>query len=724
MTNKYLKAVKSYFLILLIGLLSSQCSRNDAGKSTSGEQESANLDQKKDYSDWKNDKLTLFVHFGAYSQLEGQWQGRLTDGPAEDIWANSGIFLNQYERMVREFDPQKWDAQNIINIARDTGYKTIIFTAKHHDGFCLFGTKTTKFNSVDFTPLNADLIAEMASACEKANMNFGISFSLTDWHLPVAFPMTDKQNNPVSPEHHQTNLAQLEELMSNYGPISEVYFHSGINTTKQSRELKKLIKEKQPECLISNGIGNDLGDFIATEFNQSHEHSLSVPWIKRSSAFKNTLSFHKQTDNQDALSIARKKVREMVQVISEGGNFAFNLGPKADGSFSETEEEIIKHMGRWIKVNREAIFGTRQNPLHRSNPNWHLTFKNNKLYVFVLRVPTNKAIRLSGFENKIESVQFLGSGIEPDFRQMGQTHIIEWTSPAMADPMQLPVLEISFENPVSELTESPISVSSADTIILDIDNAIKHRSISGMDKSTNIPSIVGLKWNVISDENLRGKLHFNPQSQGKELTLKTATDTIKLKLNGKPEKLIRSENDTIETGKIFQTPPFYGCLKKVHINPNGNNRLQMSNSPWMGINPDKKDPFLPLPLNAKYYYLEIESENAQKFCYEIRANDGLQVWLNKKQIILTVNSRPGEPMARELILDLKKGKNILLVKNYNRLGNQNYFKLSPKPDAMWMTQSVSIPADAEFIELDKGTDELRHEDIGLTDFSITLTSKN
>jgi alpha-L-fucosidase len=724
MTYKYLKTIKLYTTILIAGLISLNCSQKEQNQTPKGSKTQIDLRQLADVSEWQDDKLTLFVHFGSYSRLEGEWQGQLTDGPAEEIWARSGIFLNQYERMAREFDPKNWDAQKIINLARDTGYKTIIFSAKHHDGFCLFETETTKFNSVDFTPLNQDIIAEMADACQKANMNFGISFSLTDWHLPSAYPMSEKHNTPVSPEHHQTNLAQLKELLVNYGSVSEVYLHSGINSPEQSLELRKLIKETQPKCLISNGIGNNLGDFIATEFNQSPEFSLSTPWIQRSSAFENTLAYHKRTDNQDALSIAREKVREMIQVISKGGNYAFNIGPRADGSFSQTEEEIIKHMGRWIKVNRKAIFGIHPNPLNSSNPNWDLTTKDNKLYIFVHSVPANETIRLSGIENTIESVQFLGSGIKPDFRQMGQTHIIEWTSPAMADPMQLPVLEVTFKNPLKNLLRNPISVHPGDTILLNYENATKFRSISGMDQATNIPSVISLKWNIVSDGNLHGQIQFKPEHQGRNLILRTANDTIRLTLKGKEDNLIRSENDTIETGKIFLTPAFYGCLQKVHINPNGSNRLQVSNSPWMSINPDKKAPYSPLPLSSTYHYLEVESENPQQFCYQISANDGLQVWLNKKQIMLALNPSPGDLMTKELVLDLKKGKNTVIIKNYNRLGSPDYFKLTPLPDAKWLKQSINIPADAKFIKLGKDTGELFHSDIGLTDFSITLTSKN
>lgn len=724
MMRKFFKGLKYSTIILLSGLLSTQCSPKEDNNQKSKEEKEKEFQNPADFSTWKSDKLTLFVHFGVYSLLEGEWKGQLTDGPAEDIWAGSGIFLNQYERIARDFDPKNWNAQKIIDLARDTGYKTIIFTAKHHDGFCLFDTETTKFNSVDFTPLNKDLINELANACKKANMKFGVSFSLTDWHLPSAYPMSAKHNTPVSPEHHQTNLNQIKELLTNYGSISEIYLHSGFNTPDQSRSLRNLIKETQQECLISNGIGNDMGDFIATEFNQNPEHSLSAPWIKRSSAFENTLAYHKRNEEEDALSIARKKVRDLVQVVSEGGNYAFNIAPGAEGNFSETEEAVVKHMGRWIKVNRQAIFNTEANPLYSSNPNWHLTTKANKLYVFVQSVPANQTIRLSGIENKMESVQFLGSGIEPGFRQMGDTHIIEWTSPAMADPMQLPVLEITFKDPVEIPERNPISVSSGDTIVLDRENAIKYRSITGMDKATNIPSVVALKWNIVSDGSLKADMQFNSRHQGKKLILKTALDTISLTLKGKKDKLIRSENDTIETGKIFQTPPFYGCFKKVHINPNGSNRLQISNSPWMTVNPDKKYPFSPLPLSVRYNYLEIESENAQQYCFQVTGNNGLQVWLNKKQLILALNSAPEQPMIRVLVLDLKKGKNTLVIKNYNRLGREDYFKLSPVPDANWLRQSVTIPAGAEFVMLGKDPSEPPHSDIDLTDFSISLTSKN
>jgi alpha-L-fucosidase len=713
-----------FSLTLLFASVLPSCSKKEAQKTTTT---STDVPTQKSTEDilthWEKDKLSLFIHFGVYSELEGKWNNKKIEGSSEDIWGNAGLFLEDYERTARTFNPNKWDANEIVNLARDIGMKTIILSAKHHDGFCLFDTETTDFNSVKFTPLNKDLVASMASACKNGKINFGISFSLTDWHLPAAFPMSKYRGNPVSDEHHKINLQQIRELLTNYGPVSEIYFHSGLNTPAQSSELKDLINELQPECLVSNGIGNNFGDFIATEWNKKPEVELNSPWIMRSSLLPSSLGYLPEVKNIDQLETARTKVRELTDVISKGGNYALNIGPKGDGSLPETETEILRHIGRWIKVNREAITGTYKTPFASPSKYWKITQKANKLFLFVNSVPTNQTIQLSGFKNKIQSVSFLGSGIEPTFEQSGERYTINWTSPAMADPMQMPVLRIIFQDSIHAITAPHLKISQNDTVSLDLQNCIRLKSITGRDRLSSIPSTTSLLWNIDAEHEQTATLRFTPQQQGRILMLETSGKRMEVTLKGKQRELIRSENDTIQTGTIFKSIPFYGALDEVQINPAGQDRLQVSNSSWMGINKNKKDPYALLPLSTVYYYTDIESENDQQYCYQIIGNDGLQVWFNKKELLLTENPATGNPMKKELVLNLKEGKNILLVKNFNRMGAGDYFDLIPEPDAKWLTQEIPISANPGFIKITDAARTSKYNDIDLSNFSITLVPK-
>ncbi|WP_026055281.1 alpha-L-fucosidase [Anaerophaga thermohalophila] len=712
----------AHIILLSVALVSTMCS--DAKKEKQEpEQINEEVGLPVDHlQQWNADKLSLFVHFGVYSVLGGEWEGKKAER-AENIWAETGMFADEYEQTARDLTPKNWDPAKLINLARDLGIKNIIFTVKHHDGFCLFKTETTPFNIVDFTTFDHDLMEEIADACNNANIGIGINFSLTDWHLPAASPMSSHYGAPVTEAHHQNNLDQIRELLTNYGDISAIYFYSGINTPAQSRELRELIKSLQPQCLISNGIGNNMGDFIASPFNHAPVIIPDIPWIQRSSALRPSLGYKKNKTTVDTLGIARSKIRELVKVISEGGNYALNLAPKGDGSLDELEKEILNHMGRWIKVNRDAIFRTQKNPLGDTSNSWLATWKDDHLYLFIDSVPSSQKIVFSAPGNEIEKVRFLGSGIEPAFFSRGQKHEITWTSPAMADPMQLPVLEVTMKDTIQPIAGEPLYTALNDTISLHLNNATPFRSISGMDRLSEIPSNTALRWNLGIKQKPSALLKFTSFEVGKTIKIKTESSEMVETLKGNRSNLIRSENDTIQTGQIFRSKPFYGALKDLHVNPNGNNRLQISHGSWM-VNSGHKDNLKPLPLTHHYYYVEIDSENPQKHLYRITGNDGIQVWLNKEEVLLAGNDNMEKPMTCEVVLNLKKGENILLIKNFNRWGNEDHFSLTPMPQARWLIQSVEIPENPGFIEVTEQNKENVHADIYMPNFSIELMSEN
>jgi alpha-L-fucosidase len=671
--------------------------------------------------EWRKDKLSLFVHFGAYSLFEGEWNNKIIDGPAENIWPIAGIPVEEYERKVRQFNPKKWDANDMVNLARDIGMKRIILNARHHDGFCLFETATTEFNTVDFTPFNRDLVNEMAEACNKGKIKFSVSFSLCNWHLPAAEPMSVNHNTPVTDDHHQVNLTQIEELLTKYGTVSEIYFYSGLNTPEQSREIRELVKQLQPECLISDGIGNDMGDFIATEFNTFPEEIPDVPWNMLASVFSETRGFKDTEPQPDPTPKARQKVREMVRTISSGGNYSLNIGPRKDGSLTGEEGEIIKNIGRWIKVNREAIYDVEKNPFNTVSSSYKITRKANKLYLFIESAPRSSNIRLTGLNNKITSASFLGSGIEPGFSNKGAVNEIIWTAPAMADPMELPVIEVVFEDTIRMLPLKNININPDDTLTLNRNNAIIQQSITQQDRLTAIPSTTSMKWTIKADHKQKADLVFTQAQKGRELLTETAQGQNKIKLEGNQSHLVRSKYDTIQIDDIYESGTFYGDFKDVHINPNGSNRLRILNTSWQNRKTAKDTHLNPLPMSAIYYYVEIESENEQQYSYKITGNDGLQVWINQQEILMARNTTPGAPLVKEVIFDIKKGKNILIIKNYNRAGVKDYFEASPLPEAHWWKQTISIPANPEYIKIGPADPATPHEDIDLQSFSMVLT---
>ena len=133
----------------------------------------------------------------------------VTRGYSEQIQSFAGIFSDWYGDTALRFNPTLFNADAIVSLAKEAGMRSIIITTKHHDGFCMFRTATTDYNSYDATPGKRDFIKEMAEACKRGGINFGIYFSLIDWHFPQAYPISSHNCDFITPQHHEFTKAQV-----------------------------------------------------------------------------------------------------------------------------------------------------------------------------------------------------------------------------------------------------------------------------------------------------------------------------------------------------------------------------------------------------------------------------------------------------------------------------------------------------------------------------------
>ena len=238
------------------------------------------------FARWYNDKFSMFIHFGLYSHLGGVWDGEpVRQGYSEQIQSFAGIFGDWYASVAQEFDPVNFDADAIVALAKQAGMRSIVFTSKHHDGFCMFDSETTDYDSVEATPSGRDYVRELSEACAKAGVNFGLYFSLIDWHYPHAYPISSHNADFITPQHHELNKQQVRELLTSYGQISELWFDMGSLTPQQSRELYDLVKQLQPDCLVSGRLGNDMYDFAVMADNKLPDSQLHAPWQSAASMF-------------------------------------------------------------------------------------------------------------------------------------------------------------------------------------------------------------------------------------------------------------------------------------------------------------------------------------------------------------------------------------------------------------------------------------------------------
>ena len=173
---------------------------------------------------WQEQKFSMFIHWGLYSIPAGIWNGEKIKGYSEQIKGHAKIPTEDYTKLAAQFNPLAWNPDSVAVLAKEAGMKSIVITAKHHDGFSMFGTKFSDFNVLDATPYKRDIIKELSESCKRFGLGFGVYFSLIDWNFPKAMPFTSTRNSDSIPQlHHEFNLHQVEELLSNYGEISEIW---------------------------------------------------------------------------------------------------------------------------------------------------------------------------------------------------------------------------------------------------------------------------------------------------------------------------------------------------------------------------------------------------------------------------------------------------------------------------------------------------------------------
>jgi alpha-L-fucosidase len=345
---------------------------------------------------WQDRKFGMFIHFGLYSLAGGMWNGKRVDnGYSEQILANGPIPPDDYAALAKQFDPEKFDADAIVALAKAAGMKFIVITAKHHDGFNLFQTAETPYNAVDGTPYHRDIVKELAEACARGGLKFGVYYSTIDWHHPRGNKYIEGNSNPITPEQEAFNVAQLKELLGHYGPISEIWFDMGKPTPAQSAHFAHTVHALQPQTMISGRVWNYYGDFAVMGDNAEPDVAMELPWQSPASIFPETWGYRSWQERNDLPGKIRENITRLVRVVSAGGNYILNIGPKGDGSVVPYEAQVLQGIGAWLKRNGEAIYGTRKPPFAALDFGY-ATVGPHALYLFVAKLPPDHQLHVPG----------------------------------------------------------------------------------------------------------------------------------------------------------------------------------------------------------------------------------------------------------------------------------------------------------------------------------------
>ena len=353
---------------------------------------------------WQSRKFGLFIHFGLYSELGGIWRGQNIDGYNEQIRLHAKIGKDEYAATAKQFNPSKWDPEAIVKLAQDAGMKFIVITSKHHDGFSMFHTRESKFNIVDATPYGKDIVKSLADACARHGMKFGVYYSTIDWQDPrangISKPPAIENDNEIPKAHEDYNVAQLKELTTRYGPLTEVWFDMGQPTPEQSRRFAATVHAAQPECMVSGRVFNSQGDFTVMGDNELPTSVIDEPWQTPGSIYDETWGYRSWQDRKDLAGKTNEHLLKLVKVVSRGGNYILNIGPRGDGTVVEFEADVLRGVGAWVKTNSEAIYGTGAQPFRELDFGFATT-KPGRLFLMVTKRPDDGQLKLPGMKNKL-----------------------------------------------------------------------------------------------------------------------------------------------------------------------------------------------------------------------------------------------------------------------------------------------------------------------------------
>lgn len=297
---------------------------------------------------WLNLKYGMFIHYGLFSVCGGVWNGKRVEiGYSEQILSHGNVPQIDYENLANNFTAENFDAKEIVKLAKASQMNYIVFVSKHHDGFCLFDTKTTSYNCAN-SPCHRDLVKELATECQKEGLKFGLYFSWIDWHYPMALPISPHNSDPIPQEHMEYNLKQLTELLTNYGPICELWMDMGAPTYEQSKTVYELAHKLQPQIMVNGRIWNDFGDFVTMPDNTLPDCTLDVPWQTPATVYHATWGYRSWQERTNLEQKIQDIASNVKKVVSNGGNYLLNIGPKGDGSVVPFERDVLLGIGKII----------------------------------------------------------------------------------------------------------------------------------------------------------------------------------------------------------------------------------------------------------------------------------------------------------------------------------------------------------------------------------------
>ncbi len=456
-------------------------------------------------------RFGLFIHFGLYSLPAGVWKGDTipVGGMAEHIMRLLRIPRDDYHKLAGQFNPTKFNAAEIVRLAKNAGMKYIVITAKHHDGFAMYDSDYDNYNIKDGTPYAKDLLKDLSMECKKQGMKFGIYYShVRDWD---EFNSVTSFNNDWDWAKNDTTRnsriyidkkvkPQLTELLTRYGDIFCLWFDTPYDIPQdQATEIYNLVKKLQPSCLVNSRIGGGLGDYGVMGDNQIPPGVLSGVW-ECPATMNHSWGYH-QLDT--TWKSSEHMIMQLSDLSSKNINYLLDIGPEGDGSIPQESIKRLEDIGKWMKVNGEAIYGTGPGPWFQEMDGYRVTTGKEILYITLLN-PVAEKITIYNLENEVIKAECLANGksIRYDLKKLTEPEVSRLTLfiPGEMRHETLPVIKLYIKGK-AEVHDMPTQMSSGDILLpAGMAKVIKNKGdlkISGMDgviDTNNWPYFATRNW--------------------------------------------------------------------------------------------------------------------------------------------------------------------------------------------------------------------------------------
>ncbi len=396
---------------------------------------------------WFSDaKFGMFIHWGVYSMLgRHEWVRELCQIP-----------LAEYQEYADRFNPVRFRPDQWVDLAREAGIKYMVITSKHHDGFCIFDSRYTDYG-IMHSAYGKDALGMLAKAARRKGMPLGFYYSIMDWHHPDYLPRrpweTDRSSEGANLERYVTQYMkkQVEELVVKYDPavlwFDGEWEHS--NEEQHAAEVESMLLQLKPSILINDRLFKRApghGDFGTPEnyvpaTGVRNEDGTPRLWEACYTMNFNSWGYnHYETEFHSATQL----IRQLVEIVSKGGNLLLNVGPTPEGEIQPEFVARLKTIGSWLKTNGDSIYGTRASVFASLPFFGRCTVRDNRLYLHVMGWPADRTLRLPGLKTDVKGAHLLADPVKAlAFRRSGRDVTVELPKRALDPDDTVVVIELA-----------------------------------------------------------------------------------------------------------------------------------------------------------------------------------------------------------------------------------------------------------------------------------------